>query len=169
MFTNWIISNYMHWCSFQYKLFNQCAVYSMFITNYDSIMHTLYCYNHTYIKTIRDYFLLSFHRSWTIFLSVIIDSVLTRVTRGPLSAYIWSFCIVYFYRWNGSLKILLHIAGHRTDLLGIWLWYPKNPWRPGYCSASVVLLYGHIIKMHNFSFVSMYFQRPSNFSIIWWP
>ena len=47
-------------------------------------MHTFYCYNHMYIKTIRDCFLLSFLTSGTIFWSEIIDSVLTLVTRGPL-------------------------------------------------------------------------------------
>ena len=53
-------------------------------------MHTSYCYNHIYIKTIRDLycFLLSFITYWTIFWSVIIGNVLTWVTRGPLSAYI---------------------------------------------------------------------------------
>ena len=56
----------------------------MLITNYNSIMHTFYCYNHMYIKRIRDCFLLSFLTTGTIFWSVIIDSVLTWVTRGPL-------------------------------------------------------------------------------------
>ena len=41
-----------------------------------------------YVKTIRAVFLLSFLKSGTIFWSVIIDSVFTRVTRGPLSAHI---------------------------------------------------------------------------------
>ena len=41
-----------------------------------------------YIKTKGYYFLLSFLTSRTIFWSVIIDSVLTWFTRGPLSAYI---------------------------------------------------------------------------------
>ena len=40
-----------------------------------------------YINTIQYCFLLSFLTSGTIFWSVIIDSVLTWVTRGPLSAY----------------------------------------------------------------------------------
>ena len=41
-----------------------------------------------YIKTKRDCFLLSFLTSGIIFWSEIIDSVLTWVTHGPLSAYI---------------------------------------------------------------------------------
>ena len=56
------------------------------------IMNKFYCFNHTHIKTIRDCFLHSFLTSGTIFWSLIIDSELTRVTRGPLSAPIWSFC-----------------------------------------------------------------------------
>ena len=64
----------------------------MLITNYNCIMHTLYCYNYMYIKTIQDCFLLSFLTSGSIFWSVIKDSVLTSFIRGPLSAYISSIC-----------------------------------------------------------------------------
>ena len=52
----------------------------MLITNYDSVIHTFYCYNHIYIQTIRDCFLLSFLTCGTIFWSVWIDSVWTWVT-----------------------------------------------------------------------------------------
>ena len=88
----------------------------MLITNYNSIMHTFYYYNHMYIKTKRDFFLLSnsFLTSGTILWSVIIDSVLTWVTRGPPSAYIWSLqnyiCCTYCIFLQFLLKAQDHWA-----------------------------------------------------------
>ena len=77
----------------------------MLIRNYNSIMHTFYYLNHMYLKTKRDCFLLSnsFLTSGTVLWSVIIDSVLTWVTRGPLSAYIWSL-------QNYMLILLCHLT-----------------------------------------------------------
>ena len=88
---NWMYSAYMYWCSFQIKLFNQCAVQIMLITNYKRKMHICYCYHQIFIKTIRDWFLLSFLTSWTVFWSVIKYSVLTCVTHCPISAFILFF------------------------------------------------------------------------------
>ena len=74
-------------------------------------MHTFYCYNHMYIKTIPDCFLLSFLTSGTILWSLIIDTVcdpwssfsvhmiLLRITSIIFDSYVYKFCSqIYRYK-----------------------------------------------------------------------
>ena len=88
----------------------------MLITNYKSIIHTFYCYNHMYIhiKTIWDCFLLSFLTSGTIFWSVIIDCVNMGYPWSSFSVHMillqsrWASCLMFLTILNTSASSILN-------------------------------------------------------------